>query len=151
MFEITDEFLTQAGFGSLSDDQKNALKEQVTLSVQRKIGDRIVNQVGEERAEELGALMDGNLDLAKSVVERIDENYEQSEFFTSIQELGRANNATDDDILREFAILSWMKHEGVNITTVIQASMDEALVELRTIYEQATKAVSGNGEDTSVE
>ena len=142
MFEITDEFLAQAGFTSLNNEQKTALKEQVSQSVQNKIGDRIVNQVGEERAQELVALTDGNTEHSRASLENINPSYRESEDFKKLEELGKANGASDNEILQEYAKIVWMKHNGITIAEVIQDSMNEAMTELQSIYEQAVKAVN---------
>lgn len=140
MFEITDDFLAQAGFTSLNDEQKAALKQKVAESVQAKIGNRIVEQVGEEKAEELGELMDSDAQMAAAMAEKIDSNYQSSEDFKAIQGLGRANSASDEEIVREYAVITWMKHHGVDIGGVIQDSMNDALEELSAVYQAASQA-----------
>ncbi|QWQ31566.1 hypothetical protein KOY49_00910 [Candidatus Minimicrobia vallesae] len=61
MFEITDEFLAQAGFGSLPTDKKeNEMREDVTNSVQDKITRKILLAVGEAKLDEFIKLLDGD-------------------------------------------------------------------------------------------
>lgn len=142
MFEITDEFIAQAGFTDISDEQKEALKAQVTLRVQNKIGDRIVEKVGEDKAEELESLMDGNAEHARSVLEKTDKEYQSSDHFKNLEALGKTNNATDDEIVKEYAIFAWMRDNDVDVLSIVQESMNEAMAELQSIYEQAVKAVN---------
>ena len=52
MFEITDEFLAQAGFGSLPTDKKEQMREDVANSVQDKITRKILLAVGEAKLDE---------------------------------------------------------------------------------------------------
>ena len=47
MFEITDEFLTQAGFGMLPPEAKEQMRQNATNSVQAKITDQLLAAVGE--------------------------------------------------------------------------------------------------------
>lgn len=58
MFEITDEFLAQAGFGMLSPEAKEQMRQNVTSSVQTKITDQLLAAVGEQKLEEFEALLD---------------------------------------------------------------------------------------------
>lgn len=143
MFEITDEFLAQAGFSALRDDQKITLKEQVANSVQQKIGERIANTVGEARAEELAELMEGDAQYAHSVVSSFDGAYQESDEFKAVQELGAANGASTDDIIKEFAVAAWLRQHEVNLAAVTQEAMDEAMVELSTFYQQAANITQG--------
>ena len=61
MFEITDEFLAQAGFGSLPADKKEQMREDVANSVQDKITRKILLAVGEAKLDEFMKLLDGYL------------------------------------------------------------------------------------------
>ena len=58
MFEITDEFLAQAGFGMLPPEAKEQMRQNVTSSVQTKITDQLLAAVGEQKLEEFEALLD---------------------------------------------------------------------------------------------
>ena len=58
MFEITDEFLAQAGFGMLLPEAKEQMRQNVTSSVQTKITDQLLAAVGEQKLEEFEALLD---------------------------------------------------------------------------------------------
>lgn len=49
MFEITDEFLAQAGFGMLPPEAKEQMRQNVTSSVQTKITDQLLAAVGEQK------------------------------------------------------------------------------------------------------
>lgn len=145
MFEITDDFLAQAGFTSLKDEQKAALKQKVTESVQRKIGDRIAAQVGEERAEEVADSMGASPEQARAILAAIDSNYAQSEDFKNITQLGTSAGATEDQIAQEYAVLALLKHHGVEIAAVVQDAMNEAFTELTAVYQSATQAASEQG------
>ena len=103
MFEITDEFLAQAGFGSLPADKKQ-MREDVTNSVQDKIIRKILLAVGEAKLDEFMKLLDG------------------------------------DDVS---AVLNWCVNNGVNLTEIVQASMNETMVELQKLYNDALNMMRG--------
>ena len=104
MFEITDEFLKQAGFGSLPTDKKEQMREDVANSVRDKITRKVLLTVGEERLDEFMVLLDG------------------------------------DDVP---AVLNWCVNNGVNLTEIVQASMNETMIELQKLYSDALNMVRG--------
>ena len=104
MFEITDEFLAQAGFGSLPTDKKEQMREDVTNSVQDKIIRKILLAVGEAKLDEFIKLLDG------------------------------------DDVP---AVLNWCVNNGVNLTEIVQNSMNETMIELQKLYNDALNMIRG--------
>ena len=104
MFEITDEFLAQAGFGSLPADKKEQMRKDVTDSVQDKITRKILLAVGEVRLDEFMRLLDG------------------------------------DDVS---AVLNWCANNGVNLMEIVQASMNETMIELQKLYNDALNMIRG--------
>ena len=104
MFEITDEFLAQAGFGSLPADKKEQMREDVANSVRDKITRKVLLTVGEERLDEFMVLLDG------------------------------------DDVP---AVLNWCVNNGVNLTEIVQTSMNETMIELQKLYSDALNMVRG--------
>ena len=104
MFEITDEFLAQAGFGSLPTDKKEQMRKDVTDSVQSKITRKILLAVGEARLDEFMKLLDG------------------------------------DDVS---AVLNWCANNGVNLMEIVQASMNETMIELQKLYNDALNMIRG--------
>ena len=104
MFEITDGFLAQAGFGSLPADKKEQMRKDVTDSVQDKITRKILLAVGEARLDEFMRLLDG------------------------------------DDVP---AVLNWCANNGVNLMEIVQASMNETMIELQKLYNDALNMIRG--------
>ena len=104
MFEITDEFLAQAGFGSLPTDKKERMRKDVTDSVQSKITRKILLAVGEAKLDEFMKLLDG------------------------------------DDVS---AVLNWCVNNGVNLTEIVQNSMNETMIELQKLYNDALNMIRG--------
>ena len=104
MFEITDEFLAQAGFGLLPADKKEQMRKDVTDSVQSKITRKILLAVGEAKLDEFMKLLDG------------------------------------DDVS---AVLNWCVNNGVNLTEIVQASMNETMIELQKLYNDALNMIRG--------
>ena len=104
MFEITDEFLKQAGFGSLPTDKKEQMREDVANSVRDKITRKVLLAVGEARLDEFMKLLDG------------------------------------DDVS---AVLNWCVKNGVNLTEIVQASMNETMIELQKLYNDALNMIRG--------
>ena len=104
MFEITDELLAQAGFGSLPADKKEQMRKDVTDSVQDKITRKILLAVGEARLDEFMKLLDG------------------------------------DDVS---AVLNWCANNGVNLVEIVQASMNETMIELQKLYNDALNMIRG--------
>ena len=104
MFEITDEFLAQAGFGSLPADKKEQMREDVANNVQDKITRKILLTVGEDRVDELMGLLDG------------------------------------DDVP---AVLNWCVNNSIDLTEIVQSSMNETMAELQKLYSDALNMVRG--------
>lgn len=104
MFEITDEFLARAGFGSLPTDKKEQMREDVANSVQDKITRKILLAVGEVKLDEFMELLDG-----------------------------------DDASV----VLNWCASNGVNLTEIVQTSMNETMVELQKLYNGALNMMRG--------
>jgi hypothetical protein len=104
MFEITDEFLAQAGFGSLPSDKKEQMREDVTNSVQDKIIRKILLAVGEAKLDEFMVLLDG------------------------------------DDVP---AVLNWCINNDIDLTEIVQSSMNETMAELQKLYSDAFNMMRG--------
>lgn len=60
MFEITDEFLTHAGFDKLTGDIKEQLRSRVASDVEDRIKRKVVVAVGEQRLAEFAQLLDSD-------------------------------------------------------------------------------------------
>ena len=99
MFEITDEFLAQAGFGMLPPEAKEQMRQNVTNSVQAKITDQLLAAVGEQKLEEFEALLDVPM------------------------------------------LLNWCQGNGINLTEIVQNSMNQTMVELQTLHNDALSMV----------
>lgn len=102
MFEITDEFLAQAGFGMLPPEAKEQMRQNVTNSVQAKITDQLLAAVGEQKLEEFEALLDS------------------------------------EDVPM---LLNWCQGNGINLTEIVQNSMNQTMVELQTLHNDALSMV----------
>lgn len=141
MFEITDEFIVQAGFKGLGDEQKEQLKQRVTDKVQGRISVDITEQVGANSADELEVLIDGDdVELIQRVAEKDSPNYRESEDFLAIQSLGKENDASDEEILHQFAIISWFKQHQINIEKIVQDAMNTEMTELQTVLKMINSA-----------
>ena len=99
MFEITDEFLAQAGFGMLPPEAKEQMRQNVTNSVQAKITDQLLAAVGEQKFE---ALLDS------------------------------------EDVPM---LLNWCQGNGINLTEIVQNAMNQTMVELQTLHNDALNMV----------
>ena len=104
MFEITDELLKQAGFGSLPTDKKEQMREDVANSVRDKFTRKVLLTVGEERLDEFMVLLDG------------------------------------DDVP---AVLNWCINNDIDLTEIVQSSMNETMAELQKLYSDALNMVRG--------
>lgn len=60
MFEITDDFLAQAGFGLLSGDAKERMRRNVETRVDTKIKSAVIAAVDEEELDAFERLLDGD-------------------------------------------------------------------------------------------
>lgn len=143
MFEITDEFLVEAGFRTLEGDDKERLRQQATDMVEQKVGEYIAEAVGEDRSDELEQLISGdNAELVGKVLSRIDPDYKDSPDFHEIEQLGRSNSASDAEIEQQFAVLAWFREQQIDIASIVQNSMNEVMVELKGLRD----AVGGMGQ-----
>ena len=131
MFQITDDFLKQAGFDALPADQMEKLRGIATNRVEREIGERIAEAVGEERSNEISQLIDGNKGLALQVANRINPLFRESQDFLTVQQLGQQNGASDDDIVQQFAIFSWFSEQGINIENIVREAMAKVQADFR--------------------
>lgn len=137
MFQITDELLDQAGFDALTGEHREKLRQQVTENVERRIGESIAAAVDERQLDEIQQLMDDDYALGREVARRIDTNYRQSPIFMEMERLGRANDASEDDIVQQFAIMAWFQEQHIDIHTVVQQAMNEAIAELQSFRQMA--------------
>lgn len=140
MFEITDEFLAQAGFTQLPDSYKEQLRQQATESVQQMIGDRIAEAVGEERSQEIEKLIDEDQAAVERTLSRMGD-YRNSDEFKAIEQLGMSNGASDTEIIQQFAVLAWFKEQNIDIQLIVQQSMNDTMTELQRVREEAKNAL----------
>lgn len=64
MFEITDEFLAQAGFGALPAEDKETMRRNAEQRVSTKITEKVIVVVGEENLDAFENMLDGDDALA---------------------------------------------------------------------------------------
>ena len=131
MFQITDDFLKQAGFDALPADEMEKLRQIATNRVAREIGEQITEAAGEERSAEINRLMDGDKGLAQQVANRINPQFRESQDFLTVQQLGQQNGASDDDIVQQFAIFAWFNEQGINIENIVREAMAKVQAEFR--------------------
>lgn len=144
MFQITDDFLKQAGFDALPADQMEKLRGIATNRVEREIGERIAEAVGEERSNEISRLIDGDKGLALQVANRIDPQFRKSQDFLTVQQLGQQNNASDDDIVQQFAIFAWFYEQGINIEKIVRESMAKVQKDMRGTIARVNDIAAGS-------
>ena len=59
MFEITDDFLAQAGFDMLSAESKERMRHKIEKSVSARITRKVILAVGEQNLDAFEKLLDG--------------------------------------------------------------------------------------------
>lgn len=141
MFEITDDYINEAGFDLLSGELRQTLREQITDRVQQKVGESIAEHIGEAKANELIALMGGDRNVVNMVVGSVDD-LEQNPDYQQIKQLGESNGASADDIDEQFAVLMWFKLNNIDIAATISNAMQSVMTELRDLNQKSSDAVA---------
>lgn len=140
MFEITDEFINQAGFTMISPERREAMKQRSTVSVERRIATRLAAELGEDDSDVLMQVIDGDSSAVGQVLAQ-SPGYQDDIVFQETQQLGKANNASDDEILQQYAIVVIMQGHKLNLAEIVQEAMNEEMVYLQSILAEAIKAV----------
>ena len=142
MFEITDEFLTQAGFGSLIGEQREQLRQNATRDVERRIGDKIASELNEQQAVEIEKLIDtDDMNFVRQVAERIKPGYDTSDDFLATKKAATDQGSSEDDVLQNYTIFHWYGEQGIDIAEVVQTSMNEAMQHLQQAFNDAYRAI----------
>ena len=141
MFQITDEFLEQAGFVQLHGDQKEIVRHQAAERVQQRIGEQVAEQLEEDGRKILTQLIEGDLEKSRAILGSIEADFRSSPDFLELQKLGQSNGASDEEIVQEYAVFAWMRHQGIDIASVVEAAMNETMKELSNIRKKALEAV----------
>lgn len=141
MFEITDEFLAQAGFTSLPQVQIEDLKRRVAARVEKEIGLRVAAVVGEDRAAEIERLINGDPGLTDRVLRRNNPQYRETPEFAALQQEADSEGVSVEEILRDSAIMVWFAEQGIDVHSIAQESMNSAMVWLQEAYATAAGAM----------
>ena len=144
MFEITDEFLQQAGFDALPAEQMERLRK-IAAGRMAEFKERIAGAISEKQSEEIERLIDGDESLALSVATRTNAQFRESKEFLAIQQLGRQNNTTDDKIIQQFALFSWFKEKNINVERIIRESAIRVMNDLRSTLSQVNEMADSDG------
>ena len=145
MFEITDEFLQQAGFDALPAEQMERLRKIAAGRMEAEFKERIAGAISEKQSEEIERLIDGDESLALSVATRTNAQFRESKEFLAIQQLGRQNNTTDDKIIQQFALFSWFKEKNINVERIIRESAIRVMNDLRSTLSQVNEMADSDG------
>lgn len=136
MFEITDDFLAQAGFTHLPDSYREQLRQQATESVEQMIGDKIAEAVGEERSLELSGLFDADQATVERVLARM-AGYRESSEYQDMARLGSDSGASEVEIVQQFVVLAWFREQGIDIRSIVQQAMNDTMTELQRMRQEA--------------
>ena len=142
MFEITDDFLIQAGFGSLEGEQREQMRRKVTQDVERRISDRITSDLSERQTAELEQLMETkDTEYIRQIAERVKPGYVESEEFHIMRQNAASQGISEDDILRNYVVFHWYAAQGLDITEIVQTSMNEVMAHLQRAFNAARAAI----------
>lgn len=142
MFEITDEFIDQAGFAGLTGEPREKMKQNISESVGSRLVARLAVLAGRGGADELVALTDGDVELARKILGELEPSYIDSDRYHEAKSVAESLEMGDDELLCEYATKIWLESKNIDVDGIVSEIMAEVQDELKMIFEASLNAVT---------
>lgn len=124
MFQLDDDFLQQVGLGNLQDDQKQAFLAYFREQLELRVGTKLSEGLSDAQLSEFEAFIDRNMDITNQWIAAHAADYQNDQVYQKLKG-GAPAEASDNDILAEYASLRWLSLNRPDYRDVVAATMEE--------------------------
>lgn len=142
MFQIDDNLLKELGVDSLKGQEREDFKEFLRNTLQERVGEKLTDGMSDEKLDEFGYFMDGDINGMKSWLAEHAPNYENDEAFKQF----KANNTdlSEADILGSYGLLLWLQDTRPDYPQVVEQTMNELKAEVKSNKDAILQASSSS-------
>ena len=142
MFQIDDNLLKELGVDSLKGQEREDFKEFLRNTLQERVGEKLTDGMSDEKLDEFGYFMDGDINGMKSWLAKHAPNYENDEAFKQF----KANNTdlSEADILGSYGSLLWLQDTRPDYPRVVEQTMNELKAEVKSNKDAILQASSSS-------
>ena len=142
MFQIDDNLLKELGVDSLKGQEREDFKEFLRNTLQERVGEKLTDGMSDEKLDEFGYFMDGDINGMKSWLAEHAPNYENDEAFKQF----KANNTDlgEADILGSYGSLLWLQDTRPDYPQVVEQTMNELKAEVKSNKDAILQASSSS-------
>ncbi len=124
MFQLDDNFLQQVGLGDLPEDQKQAFLAYFREQLELRVGTKLSDGLNDAQLSEFEAFIDRNMDITSQWIAAHAADYQNDQVYQKLKG-GAPAEASDNDILAEYASLRWLSLNRPDYRDVVAATMEE--------------------------
>lgn len=123
MFQIDDDLLEQMGVSALQGKDREEFKDFLRTTLQERVGDRLTDGMSDEKLDEFGYFMDGDVEAMKGWLNANVPNYQNEESYLTFK---NSNPDVDEqDILSSYGSLMWLQINCPDYPQIVKQTMEE--------------------------
>lgn len=128
MFQIDDRFLTDAGLGALSAEDRAGLLQHLYETLELRVGTQLSHGLSDAQLEEFECIIDRDVDVMVAWVERHAPHFLQDPVYQRMREA--LSGAEGSVILCEYAATKWLEVNRRDYRDVVAVELDQLKSEL---------------------
>jgi len=109
MQKIDDNMLAQLGLGSLPADERKKLIDQITETLELRVGMKLAENMSDDQLDEFERFVDGDIEFAKAYLDNLDPNWDQDANFQAQKTAAIEAGVSEQAITAEYAAYKWLE------------------------------------------
>jgi hypothetical protein len=131
MQKIDDNMLAQLGLGSLPADERKKLIDQITETLELRVGMKLAENMSDDQLDEFERFVDGDIEFAKAYLDNLDPNWDQDANFQAQKTAAIEAGVSEQAITAEYAAYKWLETNFPTYKQVVSEEFEKLKNEIK--------------------
>ena len=127
--QIDDELLKELGIDDLTGSEREDFKDFIRNTLHERVGARLTEGMPDEKLDEFGCFMDGDVPAMKRWLSANVPDYEKDENFKQYRQSNP--DISEEDLLSNYGSLMWLQLLRPDYSEVVRQTMEELKAEIK--------------------
>ena len=127
--QIGDELLKELGIDDLTGSEREDFKDFIRNTLHERVGARLTEGMPDEKLDEFGCFMDGDVPAMKRWLSANVPDYEKDENFKQYRQSNP--DISEEDLLSNYGSLMWLQLLRPDYSEVVRQTMEELKAEIK--------------------
>ena len=131
MQKIDDNMLAQLGLGSLPADERKKLIDQITETLELRVGMKLAENMSDDQLDEFERFVDGDIEFAKAYLDNLDPKWDQDANFKAQKTAAIEAGVSEQAITAEYAAYKWLETNFPTYKQVVSEEFEKLKNEIK--------------------